>query len=224
MAHLALMEQLALYFTSLPCPPLPVRVNGMITTSHDMLAGLLIAAMTRGNRALDAERKQKQISITRKLVSQCESASAATDVYAHCKEFTAEYMHAFDDAGTCTPTMCFLGTDEVEKGDKVHSAICSWHAAQDILFVAPAEQRKAAVFALMSYEQLIKLHWQRFGASLDDSLGDGPDACLGACYDVSHDVSHDASHNASLGASLDASLGASHDASLGASHDDSLGS
>ena len=170
MANLALMEQLALYFTSLPCPPLPVRVSGILTTSHDMLAGLLIAAMTRGNRALDETRKHKQISITRKLVSQCEAATDATNVYEHCKEFTAEYVHAFDDAGTCTPTMCFLATDEVEKGDKVHSAICSWHAAQDILFTAPADQRKAAVFALMSYEQLIQLHWQRFRESLDADL------------------------------------------------------
>jgi hypothetical protein len=159
------MEQLAMYMTGLPCPPMPVRlprIDDKIATSHDLLAGLLVSAMTRGNGKLDEERKRKQVAITRTLLDQCLASKDADEMYAHCQRFTAEYLHAFDDAGVCTPGVCFLSVEDVVKGDPVHAATCSWHAAQDILFVENPEMRhKADFYAKMSYEQLVKLHWQR---------------------------------------------------------------
>ena len=64
-------------------------------------------------------------------------------------------------AGTCTAAVQFLSMDEVVKGDKVHTATASWHAAQDILHCPVGQQRKAVQFAKMSYDQLIQLHWLR---------------------------------------------------------------
>ena len=173
-----MLEQISMYMTALPCPPLPVMLAGFgqagqagqdsekkeeiqLCTSHDLLAGLLISAMVRGNRELNEQRKQRQLQITRTLLDKCLASSDATEMYAFCKEFTAEYVHAFDDAGTCTPAVCFLAVDEVAAGDKVHLAACSWHAAQDILYLPKVEQRKAAVFAKRSYAELIQAHWLR---------------------------------------------------------------
>ena len=162
-----MMEQIAMYMTSLPCPPLPVKVldggteQMKVCSSHDLLAGLLISAMVRGNGVLNEQRKQKQMAITKKLVDQCMASNNNINMYDVCKEFTAEYIHAFDDAGTCTAAVQFLSMDEVVKGDKVHTATASWHAAQDILHCPVGQQRKAVQFAKMSYDQLIQLHWLR---------------------------------------------------------------
>ena len=167
-----------MFFTALPCPPLPVRLamsmmlkttraddepeTYQVCTSHDLLAGLLVSAIVRNNAELNKVRQAKQTAITKTLVDRCVAAKNNLDMYKVCKEFTAEYIHAFDDDGTCTPAVCFLKTEDVVKGDKVHKAICSWHAAQDIIFgAADQPKRKAEEFAKMNYEQLIQLHWLR---------------------------------------------------------------
>ena len=159
-----MLEQLAMYMTSLPCPPLPIMLPGETEakTSHDLLAGLLTMAMMRGgSEKLNETRKQKQIQITRTMLDKCLASDNADQMYAICQEFTAEYLHAFDDAGQCTPGVCFLSMDDVQKGDKTHAAACSWHAAQDILHSPAAEQRKASQFAALDYGGLIELHWLR---------------------------------------------------------------
>jgi hypothetical protein len=160
-----LLEQMAMYATALPCPPLPLRLSSLdnhtVQTSHDVLVGLVMAAMVRGNPQLNEERKQLQRRITQTLVERCLASKDASEMYAHCKTFTGEYLHAFDDMGVCTPGICFLDMEDVVPGDKVHMAACSWHAAQDILYAKPEEQRAADVFARLSYAQLINLHWMR---------------------------------------------------------------
>ena len=168
-APVMMVEQLAMYMTSLPCPPLPIKLpyidektgKNKITSSHDILAGVLVSAMVRGNSELNGERKKRQIEITRTLLDKSLISTNADSMYDICKEFTAEYLHSFDDKGTCTPGAAFLEMHEVEKGDDVHKAISSWHAAQDILHRPPAQQRKAEVFARLSYEKLMELHWVR---------------------------------------------------------------
>ena len=161
-----MMEQISMYLTALPCPPLPARLldgdaKDQIVSSHDLFAGLIVAAMVRNNKELNDIRKVKQNEITRALLDNCLASPNSKEMYKYCQQFTGEYLHAFDDAGASTPSVCFLNIEDVDKGDKVHSAASSWHAAQDILFVPKAQQRKATVFAKLSYAQLIDLHWSR---------------------------------------------------------------
>ena len=170
-----MLEQISMYMVALPCPPLPIMLAKFsadekpqemigICTSHDLLAGLLLTAMVRGNKELNEKRKQTQLAITKTLIDKCARSSNASEMYEYCQEFTAEYVHAFDDAGTCTPAVCFMRTDEVAKNDKVHKGTCSWHAAQDIIQFPPEKRRKAEVFAEYSYAELIEEHWKRFQA------------------------------------------------------------
>jgi hypothetical protein len=167
----AIMEQIAMYMTSLPCPPLPMVLSiapeegvaqEVICSSHDVLAGLLINAMSRNNVKANEARKAKQMAATRTLLAQCvEKAQDAEEMYGLCQAFTAEYIHSFDDAGTCTPGMRFVDAKDVLQGDKIHKCACAWQAAQDILFVEKARRRNASAFARYTYQELILIHWQR---------------------------------------------------------------
>ena len=81
--ELAVMEQISMYMTALPCPPLPVVVlmktpgidelRRIPTTSHDLLAGLLFAAMERNDAALNLQRRTKQLKITDELITTLET-------------------------------------------------------------------------------------------------------------------------------------------------------
>ena len=181
---LAVMEQIAMYMTALPCPPLPVNVTMTTaegetkrigTSSHDLLAGLLVGAMSRANVERNKLRHKKQIEITDRLITALElasSASAASSAssasaaavaeaaYDACRRFTAEYILAFDDDDSGA-SLQFLDMEDVEKGGKVHRAACSWHAAQDIQHAAPTRRRNADYFAKMTYRELIAEHVTR---------------------------------------------------------------
>ena len=193
---LAVLEQIAMYMTALPCPPLPVKVTlttaegetkRIGTSSHDLLAGLIVGAMSRANMERNKLRQKKQIELTDRLITALELASAASATsaassasatsaasaasaasvasvasvaYDACKRFTAEYILAFDDDASGA-SMQFLDMDDVEKGGKVHRAACSWHAAQDIQHAAPDKRRNAEHFANMTYQELIAEHVAR---------------------------------------------------------------
>ena len=194
-SELAVMEQIAMYMTALPCPPLPVTVLMMLkkpaaaaeededdvrrmpTSSHDLLAGLLIAAMTRGDAGLNAQRRTKQLAITDRLITELEgigeklrldaaaSQWAQDTAYCACQQFTADYIHSFDDPGHPAATMQFVRMEEVPLHSHVHAAACSWHAAQDIQHAASVEQRRtAAHFATQEYPSLILEHLRRVTA------------------------------------------------------------
>jgi len=156
----ALMEQLAMYAAALPCPPIPVQLPTQEepTTSHDLLVGLLIAAMTRSNRTLNEVRKATQMELTQTFLDAAMTAADTGAMYGHCKAFTAEYIHAFDDVNTCTPSVQFLNYDDVPMESKIHKAACSWNAAQDILFTCVNERHDARFYATMTYQQLIEWH------------------------------------------------------------------
>ena len=172
-----------MYMTALPCPPLPVNVTMTTpdgetkrigTSSHDLLAGLLVGAMSRGNVERNKLRQKRQIELTDRFITALElaassasSASAASSAsssavaaYDACRRFTAEYILAFDDDASGA-TLQFLEMDDVEKGGKVHRAACSWHAAQDIQHTAPDKRRGADHFAKMTYRELIAEHVAR---------------------------------------------------------------
>ena len=62
-----LMEQMAIYFAALPCPPLPVMAardkDGRIvpSNSHDLLARCMLEAMRCDNKAMNEKRKAFQV-------------------------------------------------------------------------------------------------------------------------------------------------------------------
>ena len=68
-SRVALMEQIAMYFAALPCPPMPILAardsDGRLepTNSHDLLAALLIQAMHVNNKELNEKRKKFQVHL-----------------------------------------------------------------------------------------------------------------------------------------------------------------
>jgi hypothetical protein len=150
----------------------------MPTSSHDLLAGLLLAAMHRSDADLNAQRRIKQIAITDRFITELErigerlrgqNATPIAEVqraaYLACQQFTADYIHAFDDPGHPAATMQFMRMEEVPRHSHVHSATCSWNAAQDIQHAASVDQRRtAAHFARMEYPALIVEHLMRVTA------------------------------------------------------------
>jgi hypothetical protein len=72
-ANSVIMEQVAMYMAALPCPPMPLVVRQAISededqecykNSHDLIATLLLGAMSLGNTAQNAQRKEKQTQLT----------------------------------------------------------------------------------------------------------------------------------------------------------------
>ena len=50
------------------------------------------------------------------------------------KKFTAEYLLSFDDKNTASHGVQYLSFINVNMGDKIHKACCSWLVAQDIIY------------------------------------------------------------------------------------------
>jgi hypothetical protein len=198
----AILEQIAMYMVALPCPPLPVKVNIdnysgfnteddkpddeqlVICSSHDLLAGLIICAMHRNNARLNQTRKLRQIEITKTFIKdligkfQKREVVDAETFYSLCGTFTADYLQSFDDPQNPSSGILIVPMDDVEVGDKVHKACCSWHVAQEILQVKSAEKmqqekqsdienhkttepRKIEYFNKLSYRNLILEQCQR---------------------------------------------------------------
>jgi hypothetical protein len=174
-----IMEQIAMYMVSLPCPPLPVSLNVttmlktsneteeniQVCTTHDLLAGLIVCAMDRKNTKLNNLRKTKQLAITKTFLTTLDKLDEqdTSGMYNACQVFTNEYIMSFDDPSMPAPAVRLLPMDYVENNDKVHKACCSWNAAQDIMH-AGTEKRNAAQFSLLSYKDLIKVHCSRVKA------------------------------------------------------------
>jgi hypothetical protein len=138
--HAVIMEQVAMYMAALPCPPLPLIVKQAISededkecykNSHDLIATLLLGAMSQGNVALNKQRREKQQQLTETLLKKLHASEGQVDrVYNACSEFTAGYVCAFMNLDV---TVSFMPLDRVEQGDSVHKACCSWHKAQEII-------------------------------------------------------------------------------------------
>ena len=176
------MEQIAMYLVGLPCPPIPLSVdvtkymkkggvftgeeisNRKICSSHDILAGLILAAMKRNDQALNAIRRQKQETITQTFLHTLDTLdeSDVDGMYKECQKFTAEYILAFDDPSQPNPSFQMHTMDETKIGDNVHSSACSWSSGQDILFESNPKNRKtASQFKLLSYRDIIQIHCHR---------------------------------------------------------------
>jgi hypothetical protein len=154
--RMIIWEQLALYLTAMPCPPMPLLVSEVSlknntkgaassstdtaahnANSHDLIAALVLMAMDRGNKELNAQRQVKQLALNETLIRALEALPPDDNgegAFAACQQFVGGYtdIHAFDDPGQPTPSVRLTGLDTVKRGDKVHSACCSWSAAQDI--------------------------------------------------------------------------------------------
>ena len=166
-------EMIAMYLTALPVPPLPVWVRMTprdgdgeshegLTSSHDLLAGLLVAAMDRDRPDLNKVRMERQQVLVDEFVG---AMAQQTDVAAHydaCVRFTGGFVHAFCDAQQTTPQVRFGALDQVDAGDKVHRACAHWMAAQDILQEKdPTKRRAAPHFEAMTYPALLGAHLAR---------------------------------------------------------------
>lgn len=134
------MEQVAMYMSALPCPPLPLVVKQEISededkecykNSHDLIATLLLGAMSQGDTQQNARRKAKQTELTETLLEKLKGADGDVDrAYTACAEFTAGYVCAFMNLNV---GVRFMPLDHVVRGDSVHRAFCSWHRAQEII-------------------------------------------------------------------------------------------
>jgi len=185
-----ILEQIAMYVVSLPCPPLPVFVNiedfenpsasdtksaekeeeatRTICSSHDLLAGLVLGAMQKKDKAGNEQRKQKQIEITRAFIEELkkeEVAKSRDKLFDACKKFTAEYIFSFDDPNTTTPSIVFGDMSDVCVGDKIHKACASWHVSQEILYGDKGNKRDINHFQYQTYAQLIQEHCSRITAA-----------------------------------------------------------
>ena len=170
--EVVIMEQIALYLTALPCPPIPVKVTLTlknnehkqgICTSHDLLAGMLIAAMDKNDKNMNENRKTKQLGITERFITSMEKLNqqaSEDEIYKICQIFTAEYLDAFDDI-LSNRAIEFISLDGIAKGDKAHNACCSWSAAQDIQHIEPSERHDAVFFKKHSFGELLLYHKRR---------------------------------------------------------------
>lgn len=174
-----------------------VEIKESVCSSHDLLAGVLICAMQRKNANMNNERKIEQIQITETLIETILTIYSSKvhqkgsilsvkeefdkiDNKKECmellfdafKKFTAEYLLSFDDKNTTTPGVQYLSFNDVNIGDKIHKACCSWLVAQDIIYSKHKQNtnddcevqscqnptRDISWFESYSYEDLIFLH------------------------------------------------------------------
>jgi hypothetical protein len=178
-----LMEQVAMYMAALPCPPMPLIVKQELSddeekqcykNSHDLIATLLLGAMGNGDTVLNAQRKEKQIELTEKLLQRIRAANGdAQSAYTAFSEFTAGYICAFINIDV---SVSFMPMHHVVPNDCVHRACCSWHKAQEVILMrtAGAGDKAKAVDAILAsdvshhaYPALLLLHCKRFGAEED---------------------------------------------------------
>lgn len=199
------MEQVAMYMAALPCPPLPLIVKQAISededkecykNSHDLIATLLLGAMSQGNCTLNEKRKEKQLQLTNTLLQKLQAVASAKEsgsssssscldqAYTACSEFTAGYVCAFMNLDVA---VSFMPLDHVQRGDVVHKACCSWHKAQEIILAGASpsssdssSSSSSRVDALMktdfshlSYSELLGLHCARFIGKAAAATGGG---------------------------------------------------
>ena len=179
------MEQVSMYMAALPCPPLPLMVKQEISTeedrecyknSHDLIALLLLGAMTQSNEALNQQRKEKQLQMTQTLLAKLHAAKDNVDkAYEACSEFTAGYVCAFMNLNV---SVTFMPLSHVTSKDNVHKACCSWHKAQEMILAGGSSAGKARVDAILhtdyshlSYADMLGLHCKRFAGNKTQAGG-----------------------------------------------------
>ena len=98
-------EMVAMYITALPVPPLPVwvrlqrasseAVDDGYTSSHDLLAGLVVASMLRDRPDLNRRRMAKQTALLDELDAALRQPTPkAFEAYVR---FTGQFLLAFGD-------------------------------------------------------------------------------------------------------------------------------
>ena len=161
-------EMIAMYLTALPVPPLPVWVRMQkkseeegvredLTSSHDLLAGLLVMAMGRDRADLNKTRMERQQAIVEEFVKGLDGVDDVGAYYAACVKFTGGFVHAFADPQQPTPQVRFGELEQVAAGDKVHAACAHWMAAQDMLHQPDkTKHQTAAQYATLPYAALLR--------------------------------------------------------------------
>ena len=162
--ELAVLEQISMLLVASPVPPLGIRLKdgGETTTSHDLLATLLLAAMRRGRKDLDEQRETLQRQAMDHLLKRLEallgSSGAEKDAYAAFQQYAGDYIHSFEGGDAAPDSFSFFSIEE-EAPARVLAATRSWMAAQRILHERKAENRKtAADFEGLTYVELLQEH------------------------------------------------------------------
>lgn len=170
MAHNPLFHQhLAMYFSTLPCPPLPLVVtDDKSACSFDLIAHCLSLAMLADNQSLNRKRKNAQMDCHMELDAALSSQrDDAEEIYGHFLRFTGDYLRAFGEDGAR-----FLPLHTVKLGDPVHRACCEWSAGQDILLLPEERQCTALAYASYSYEDLLRKALSRFKETYESAVED----------------------------------------------------
>jgi hypothetical protein len=138
------------------------------STTHDLIGALLIVAMDRGNKRLNALRKTQQEKLTEELLCGLEGLPAddnGTAAFPIYQRFVGGYIHAFSDPGEASPSVRLAALESVQRNDTVHRACCSWSAAQDIQHEPDASKRRtAAMYSALSFRELLAVHARRVNA------------------------------------------------------------
>jgi hypothetical protein len=166
---------IAMYLTALPVPPLPVWVKMTstaddgggetkegLTSSHDLLAALLVAAMDRDRADLNKTRMEQQQALVEEFMKEMAEMTDVAAYFEACVRFTGGFVHAFCDPQQTTPQVRFGDLDQVEKGDKLHTACSHWMAAQDIVHETDVTKRRtSAHYATQTYSELLTARMAR---------------------------------------------------------------
>ena len=165
--------------------------NRIVVSSHDLIAGLLICAMQRNNKARNEDRKRIQTALTEHFIDKIKDMGVKSDIkdtytsdtivgsfYLACMEFTSGYISSFDDPGNAPKQIQFLPMSDVQIGDAVHKACCAWNNGQNILFLkkwfkaeeqdkAEKEEQEKKIqdfkkqYLSMPYAKLMQAHCER---------------------------------------------------------------
>ena len=163
MATPELMGRVALYMTSLPCPPLPVvvtrREEDGVGNSHDLIARLLLNAMAADDQPANERRKVVQWAITKEWVERLPKTQSAEEFYALCCDFTCKWVNAFTGSSS---GISFRSASSVGVGDPCHTALAHFMAAQDIQHLQqPALRKDFDHYSGCTYEALLTTYMQR---------------------------------------------------------------
>jgi hypothetical protein len=128
-----------------------------LASSHDLLAGLLVAAMSRDRADLNHARMERQQALVGEFIASLDAMKGdVAAYYAACVRFTGGFVHAFCDAQQATPQVRFGELEQVALGDKVQVACAHWMSAQDIVHEEDASKRRTmAHFGAQPYAALL---------------------------------------------------------------------
>lgn len=176
----------AMILAALPYPPLPVIVErldednrvceGVIQTSHDILANLLIHACAKRDKSQNAERKDKQTQVLRSLIDhmanrgQLQSIPELYDTYCH---HTRLHVGTYLPPDSKQPPLRFAPLASVCRGDPIHRRMCDYMAGQAVI-LEEANGHCAQDWLCREYADMLTINRARLLADAPNRLTQPP--------------------------------------------------